>query len=784
VDARFGDAPLSGEVRRHVVSLADYMRARKGSPLELSDEASVAYEAVVDVAQATFRKALIETHAVEEVELVDADGVALETVPIGPQGIRYRDVYRLLAGGRVDVPSAVRTYSGIAMRFDANPVFLKPLVDDAFSYRAETVSDATLENLLSCSGEVNGLLSRRLAHSEQTDKRICAVLARGVEKGRLCVLNEERLPPRVNDLGVVKGVLEEVFRGELSQRPELEGLRAGLAEHISASTERSVERLLEHEPSLAVHCDAIAGALIGRVGELTAQIGREAAQADGIARMSNRDLTARFGGKTKRTRTAFNPETMRDSKRREAEGKRELVGRLSAAASPLKPPDDFHLIRREIVSEAIEAYRQGDGSVRLDDVTALAKDFGMEDMLEAELGTPEQLAAKLKAGAEEARAAKTRLVSSMAGNLAVGASDVRSRRDGLMARLRAFVGEGGGLEGVETLTQAVEVGEQVAEERRRQALTDRLITEMAGGNFKEFHGQYGVGTEEKDKAELAQLPLADMKRLCDERGLSKPEMLLLFWTLREVENPNLTVGGVRSAVERLSGALEQPIRVVVTSTEVGGGAHMAIGGSEHLGPDGQPLHGLLFNIDHLSSLTDADLSAWTDGFVENMRSARRQAELAYDETLAGGWEAACVRLNAVRYADMVSGDLRKKKEVGRAIIRLEDEPQRQGARDVVKQMSALMNGEADAAGLVHHMRKQALALEERGVTDEDVPALARDYVLAEKMSDLLGASSDVGSGLTGIALEVVQLSETKMGRAQRQRFDELVTSYGEIVEML
>jgi hypothetical protein len=307
---------------------------------------------------------------------------------------------------------------------------------------------------------------------------------------------------------------------------------------------------------------------------------------------------------------------------------------------------------------------------------------------------------------------------------------------------------------------------------------------MAGGNFKEFHGQYGVGTEEKDKAELAQLPLADMKRLCDERGLSKPEMLLLFWTLREVENPNLTVGGVRSAVERLSGALEQPIRVVVTSTEVGGGAHMAIGGSEHLGPDGQPLHGLLFNIDHLSSLTDADLSAWTDGFVENMRSARRQAELAYDETLAGGWEAACVRLNAVRYADMVSGDLRKKKEVGRAIIRLEDEPQRQGARDVVKQMSALMNGEADAAGLVHHMRKQALALEERGVTDEDVPALARDYVLAEKMSDLLGASSDVGSGLTGIALEVVQLSETKMGRAQRQRFDELVTSYGEIVEML
>jgi len=70
------------------------------------------------------------------------------------------------------------------------------------------------------------------------------------------------------------------------------------------------------------------------------------------------------------------------------------------------------------------------------------------------------------------------------------------------------------------------------------------------------------------------------------------------------------------------------------------------------------------------------------------------------------------------------------------------------------------------------------------VTDEEVPALARDYVLAEKVSELIGARSDVGSGLTDIALEVTQLSETKMGKAQKQRFDELVTSYGGIVGML
>ncbi|MFH1788958.1 MAG: hypothetical protein ABH834_06230 [Candidatus Altiarchaeota archaeon] len=783
VEARLGDTYLAGKVREHVVGLADYLRAGKGGQLELSDEVTVSYEAVVDVAQATFRKVMIDSHAVEEVELVGADGTELSFIPVGPNGIHHRDVYRLLTGGREDAPAAVRTYSAVAMRYDANPVFLKPLADDAFSYQAETVSDETVGNLMDRAEEVNLLLSRRLAHSERTDRSVCAVLARGVEKERACILEEERLPPRVNEPAAVKSVLESIYGGELSQASVLEDVRARLSENVEAITGRTVEHLLNHEPSLAVHCDLLAGAVSGAVAGACGQLEREAAQADGLARMSNKDLTTRFGGKTKRARKAFNPDTVREAARQEAQDKRHAVESVSQRAVALQPVDDASLIRAEIVSEAIEAFKQGGEGVRLEDVTALARDFGREDLLEAEFGTPEQLAAKLKAEAEKAEAGKKRLVAGMAETLSGGTSELRSRRDVLMDRIRGFVG-GERLEGVESLDAAVEVAERVADERRKDAEATALVTEMAGGDFNTFHEHYGKGSAEEDIAELRELPLAEMKRLCDDYGLAKSEMTLLFWTLREMGNSDVTVAGVRSAVEHLSDVVDQPIQVAAASMRVPEDAHIFLGESEYGGVDGRPLHGLLLSIDHLDSITDAGLSAWTEGFVENMQSAQRRGELDFDEALADGWSATCSRLGGARYADMISGDARKKKDIAREVLRIDGEAGQNGARETIKQLSALVGEQADPMGLMHHMRRQILAVEEAGVSDGDVPNLARDYILAEKTSELLGERTEAGSGLTDMALEVSQLSETRMNAQQKQEFDTLVDTYTRIVEML
>jgi len=741
ITRRFQQQGVAEFLEGQVMALAGSMKQMPGGGFAPDDEQFIAYTCLVDVAQAAFMTGLVWTGAVNEVDFVDQQGGEVTRIPLGSHGLEYMNTVSVLSGGREhddELPNGVRALAGLALDYGENAGVFKPLGERLAAEGAGSASDLTAARMRAQADIAGPILARRLLSSGEADGRMCAVIVGGSERELVC---SEALPPQLNRPEAVKAVIESIFTGDLRGKSDLDRLRVQVNEEVHKSTGVSfAPDLVSDEHRLGVHCDEVAHALRWGVGSACERLGREATAAVKMSNISAKELTTALKRQGIRRPGKADQEAYRKGKREETAGKRELVETLTELAEPLRPADDEALIKREVVSEALGGFMIGE--VQAGDVTSLAQDLGMEDYARQRLGE-------------------------MVGGLRAGVEEVSGRKDALITRLGELAGGADRLEGARTLEETITVVQKAVE----AAKADELLIEMAGGDYTTFHDVYGEGSPEEDKQALCALPLGDMNSLCSEHELDKQPMLLLFWMMDTIGNDNLTVGGVRQALEELSGKTENPIHVASPSSEIQGDGLYGVGESEYADADGKPLYGLILNVDKMADFSDGGLHEFAREFPTP------------EEQKAEEWRQTCAQISEMNYSDFVGVEVFK--QIVPPVRRLPDQPAQANAREMVKQYCSWVNiGDPAAEGLACHIRLHTAEVGGRDVRDNEIPELAREYVLADRIGNDYEPDNPIRSRLDEAALETVQLSDERMIHPQKQRYDTLVGAYGSILSRI